>query len=146
MPGPAPKKDSERRRRNAPMANTVKLPAAGRKGTTPRWPLSGRTPKGWVGLWKKPQAVMWERNGDELLVARYLKLRNMVQDPVDISDVKPTVLGELRQMEDRLGLSPMALLRLRWEIVEEGPEVVSSPRPRRSRRGRLRVVGEEAIG
>lgn len=128
------------------MANTVKLPVTGRKGNTPRWPLNGRTPKGWVGLWKKPQAIMWERNGDEFLVARYLKLRNMVQDPDSIKDVKPTVLGELRQMEDRLGLSPMALLRLRWEIVEDTPEEVSAPRPKRSRRARLRVVAEEASG
>lgn len=144
MPGPEPKKDSERRRRNAPLANTVKLPATGRKGNTPRWPLNGRTPRGWVGLWKKPQAIMWERNGDELLVARYLHLRNMVQQPEDLNSVKPTVLGELRQMEDRLGLSPMALLRLRWEIVEDTPEKVSAPRPKRSRRARLRIVAEEA--
>lgn len=130
------------------MANTVKLPAQGRKGTTPRWPLKGHTPKGWVALWKKPQAIMWERNGDELLVARYLHLRNMVQQPESLKAIMPTVLGELRQMEDRLGLSPMALLRLRWEIVEDEPEEeVRGPRRTSvSRRGRLRVVGEEATG
>lgn len=28
------------------------------------------------------------------------------------------LMGECRQLEDRLGLTPMSLLRLRWEISE----------------------------
>lgn len=37
------------------------------------------------------------------------------------------LLGEVRMLEDRLGLSPMAMLRLRWEVVEEEPE--HGPKP-----------------
>src|SRR5882757_3798738 len=37
--GPPPKHPSTRRRRNVPMANTVQLPAEGRPGPTPAWPL-----------------------------------------------------------------------------------------------------------
>lgn len=37
--GPAPKHASVRARRNAPMANTIQLPAEGRKGPAPAWPL-----------------------------------------------------------------------------------------------------------
>ena len=59
---------------------------------------------------------MWERNGDEYLVARYLVLRNAIQDELDNSVVNATAMAELRQIEDRLGLSPMAMKRLQWEI------------------------------
>lgn len=127
MGGPVPKKFV--RRRNA-RPDWVQLPQAGRDGPTPRWPLNGRTPKGWVELWRKPQAIMWEQNGDEYLVARYLSVRNLVQNPQSMDDVNAAALGELRQMEDRLGLSPMAMKRLMWEIdatpVEEGLAEVTS--------------------
>lgn len=116
MPGPAPKPAAERRHRNKPMANTVLLPAEGRKGPIPKWPLRGRTLQGWADLWRTPQAVMWERQGSELLVARYLVLRNLIQDPDSLEDVNAAAWSELRQLEDRLGLSPMAMLRLRWEV------------------------------
>lgn len=72
-------------------------------------------------MWRKPQAVMWEKNGDEYLVARYLSLRNLVQNPQSLDEVNAAALSELRQMEDRLGLSPMSMKRLMWEI-EEAPE------------------------
>lgn len=59
---------------------------------------------------------MWERNHDEFLVARYLVLRNAIQDELDHSVVNASAMAELRQVEDRLGLSPMAMKRLQWEI------------------------------
>lgn len=113
MPGPPPKRNA--RRRNA-RPDWVTLPADGRKGRSPRWPLSGRVQRGWAELWRRPQAVMWERNHDEFLVARYLILRNTIQDELDHSVVNATAMAELRQIEDRLGLSPMAMKRLQWEI------------------------------
>lgn len=117
MPGPAPKKHA---RFGTGRAGWVVLPVEGRTGHTPAWPLSGRSPAGWADLWRKPQAVMWEKNGDEFLVARYLKLRNMIQDPDTMDDVNAAALSELRQMEDRLGLSPMAMKRLQWEMADVG--------------------------
>lgn len=113
MPGPPPKRNA--RRRNA-RPDWATLPADGRKGRAPRWPLSGRVQRGWAELWRRPQAVMWERNHDEYLVARYLVLRNTIQDELDNSVVNATAMAELRQIEDRLGLSPMAMKRLQWEI------------------------------
>lgn len=59
---------------------------------------------------------MWERSHDEFLVARYLILRNTIQDELDHSVVNASAMAELRQIEDRLGLSPMAMKRLQWEI------------------------------
>lgn len=115
MPGPAPNKNA--RRRNA-RPDWVQLPASGRIGPAPKWPLPGRTAAGWAAMWRKPQAVMWERSGDDLVVARYVKLRNLVQCPESLDEVNAAALSELRQLEDRLGLSPMALKRLQWEITE----------------------------
>lgn len=57
-------------------------------------------------------AVQWERLGYEELVARYVLLVLAAEDG-NLDSSK-----EARQMEDRLGLTPMSLLRLRWEVVE----------------------------
>lgn len=54
-----------------------------------------------------------------------------VVDPeggVVVVPVPVTVLGEIRQLEDRFGLSPLARRRLQWEIArveQESGEVVS---------------------
>lgn len=114
MPGPAPKKHA---RYGTGKSGWIQLPAEGRKGRTPAWPLDGRAPAGWKELWKKPQAIMWEHNGDQLVVARYLHIRNLVGQPRYADLINAAALSELRQLEDRLGLSPMALKRLQWEIT-----------------------------
>ena len=109
--GPAPKPADQRRRRNPPKANTVKLPAEGRQGPPPPWPLAGRTPNIWAELWRTPMAVVWERNGWQRFVARYVRVVLYAERSLDKS-----ALAEARQMEDRLGLNPLALVRLEWEI------------------------------
>ena len=119
MPGPAPNKFA--RRRNA-RPDWVQLPSSGYDGPVPDWPLGSPEPLGWAEIWGKPQAVMWARNDDVLLVARYARLRDLIQDPESVKDVNAAALSELRQIEDRLGLSPMALKRVQWEI-EEAPAV-----------------------
>lgn len=151
MPGPPPKPEGERRRRNPPRANTVRLPKHGRKGKTPKWPLDGRTPRGWAELWRKPQAIMWEHCGDEYLVARYLVLRNLIQHPKGASQIQATALAQLKQLEDALGLTPLARLKLCWEIVDEElegqSESLSSVKHATdiaSRRSRLKVVANDA--
>ena len=117
MPGPPPKPPEQRRRRNA-TPSTVRLPAEGREGPIPPWPLSKPT-KGeasvWGELWGTPQAVAWERLGWTRTVGRYARLLVKSEKP----GASTFSCGEVRQMEDRLGLTPMAMLRLRWEIVED---------------------------
>lgn len=143
MPGPAPKPDA--RRRNAPIANTLKLPAEGRSGPAPEWPLSGNAPAVWDELWSTPQAVAWERLGWTRTVARYVKVLGYCENP---ESVTVGLLGEARQMEDRLGLSPMSMLRLRWEIAsDEVAEKRESKRPaKKSPRERLKVVASDVAG
>ena len=117
MPGPAPKPDDQRRRRNA-TPQTTKLPAEGRKGKPPEWPLTKPTKaetEAWRQVWATPQAAAWEKLGWVRTVARYVRL--LVQS--EKKDATASICGEVRQMEDRLGLTPMAMLRLRWQIVED---------------------------
>ena len=49
------------------------------------------------------------------------------------------LLGEVRQLEDRLGLTPMALLRLRWEISADELQEARAAAPKPSR-ARLKAV------
>lgn len=115
MPGPAPNPNA--RRRNA-RPDWVSLPAEGRSGKAPGWPLEGRAPAGWVALWRLPQAVMWERDNAVVQVATYLLTRDAAHEALGRGEPNAALLSELRQIEDRLGLSPMALKRLQWEISE----------------------------
>lgn len=192
--GPPPKAESERRRRNATVAMT-RLPAEGRDGAAPKWPLipdvvvtakrdvqqakvevlefdyaeardEGKSTSGiekkldaarerlailnaqlaeqkkleallWRDMWKLPQAVAWERLGWTRDVAQYVR-HKVLAELGDLDSAR-----EARQWSDRLGLSPMAMLRLRWEIAanevgsrrEEKQREAARP-PKR----RLRVV------
>jgi hypothetical protein len=115
--GPPPKKASEKRRPNAGTFNKLDrvLPASGRRGDTPAWPLPDPIQaelEVWDQIWRTPQAVAWETLGWERAVARYV--RDLL--PAEQRGAPTNVKTEVRQHEDRLGLNPMSLLRLRWEI------------------------------
>ena len=155
---PLPKPEGQRRRRNAPMANTVKLPASGRAAPAPSWPVgfspSSRAESVWADLWRTPQSVAWERLGWTRVVARYVAL--LISSERDLGDVEDPrlyaamlsaqmkALPELRALEDRLGLSPMAMLRLRWEVAAD--EVAEQRESKRAapRRRRLVAVDPDA--
>ena len=134
MPGPAP--DPNPRRRN-PRPDAVLLPAKGYAGDIPPWPL-GRQSKteteAWAVLWRTPQAAAWAKMQLSRTVARYVRALVKAERP----GAAAFLLSEVRQLEDRLGLTPMAMLRLRWEIApdevadqRQQPSVASSDRRRR---------------
>ncbi len=164
--GPPPKHPSQRRRTNATVA-MVELPAEGRRGDIPVWPLipdivtsaqrdlaeakverlraEREEAEGssvgaverkldvalerleilerrlahqrdleatlWCDLWRLPQAVQWERLGWLRDVAQYVR-HKVLAELGDLDGAR-----EARQWSDRLGLSPLAMLRLRWEVV-----------------------------
>lgn len=95
----------------------VTLPADGFDGDLPSWPLHNEPSTAeealWMDLWRTPQAAMWAESGFERVVARYVMV-------TVLSEEEPTaaMLSEVRQLEDRLGLSPMALKKLQWVISE----------------------------
>lgn len=117
MPGPPP--NPLARRRNA-RPEWRKLPAAGRSGEPPAWPLThepdpraARAEKQlWAQLWTSPQAIAWEALGWARVVARYTRVVVAAEQP----DASASILAEARQMEDRLGLNPMSMKRLQWEL------------------------------
>ncbi|WP_193665372.1 hypothetical protein [Nocardioides kribbensis] len=126
------------------MANTVKLPSEGRDGETPLWPLSTSEPPTWAELWTTPQAVAWERLGWTRVVARYAEVVRMCENPEAMS---VGFLAEARQLEDRLGLTPMAMLRLRWEVAsDEVAEQRVTKAPKTTARGRLKVADNAVAG
>lgn len=115
MPGPPPKSDAIRRNSRV---GPVKLPAEGRKGEVPEWPLddpaSAEEERAWGQLWATPQAVAWERLGWTRSVGRYCRML------VDAEQtLRPTLLAQCTAMEDRLGLTPKSLRMLMWEIVAD---------------------------
>lgn len=138
MPGPAPKSPEQRVRRNAPLANTLKLPSEGRREPAPVWPLSTPEPRVWAELWATPQAVAWERLGWTRVVARYCESLLLAEsDPG-----KASLLTAVLQMEDRLGLTPMAMLRLRWEVAADEVEAKREQQKSTKVKRRLTVVDD----
>src|SRR5881397_550969 len=91
-------------RRNA-RVGPVKLPAEGRDGPVPSWPLPGRVKaverEAWAQLWRTPQAVAWERLGWTRTVARYCRLMVAAEHPAAL----PAVMAQATALEDRLGLT-----------------------------------------
>jgi hypothetical protein len=114
------------------------LPAKGRPGDPPRWPLDKQHPVEvdvWRQLWATPQAVAWEKLSWTRTVARYC--RAVVLAEVSVS---PPLLAQVTAMEDRLGLTPKAMRLLMWQIA---PDEVAERREESagSVRGRIRAVG-----
>lgn len=144
---PLPKPAGERRRRNAPMANTLKLPRAGRKGKPPAFPgeLNDYDAVVWADLWRTPMAVAWELDNNIRTVARYLRVMRAAEVALESGDIPAAALAEVRQLEDRLGLTPMARLRLRWEI--DGTDDVAAARAAKKppARRRLKAVDPSAV-
>lgn len=114
MPGPPPDPNS-RRSKNA--TYTV-LPAEGRIGPTPPWPLSKATATEltvWAELWTRPQATVWEKIGNARIVARYVRLTVQAEKP----KAPVTLQSKVMQLEEHLGLTPTAMARLRWTIAAD---------------------------
>jgi hypothetical protein len=114
--GPAP--DPNALRRDRDQGEWTVLPAEGRKGRPPEWPLtepSERELELWRKMWTKPQALMWSRLGQQFEVA--LLVRNLAQ--VEQPD-SPVNLGTLvRQQMDSLGMTTPGLRSNRWRIARD---------------------------
>jgi hypothetical protein len=140
--GPAPDPTALRRERDA--GEWTILPAEGRQGATPDWPLTeqgDRETELWGRLWKVPQALMWERYGQEIEVALYVRRLCEAEKPDAFIGLGTLV----RQMGDSLGLSTPGMRANRWRIdrASEEDETPAGPTPTTaptSARARLRAV------
>jgi hypothetical protein len=138
--GPAP--DPNALRRDRDQSTWLHLPSAGRQGEAPAWPLVRPTRRElvlWEREWRRPQAIIWERHGQELLVALY------VRSVVAAEKAKaPTYARKLvQQLMLDLGITEEGLLRHRW-IIDDEDSPVAEVRPTGteapSARARLKLV------
>lgn len=146
--GPPPDPNALARERDA--GEWTKLPISGRPGPAPEWPLTrpnARETKLWTELWRKPQAIMWEKLGQFHEVALYV--RRLTEAEQRNSAVALSTL--VRQLADSLGLTTPGLRAARWTIVRDKSEAVAppaagtaAPPARPSARQRLKVVGGNA--
>lgn len=144
--GPAPDPTALRRNRPSDQSSWRMLPADGRPGDPPDWPLTDVTDREWelwCELWSRPQAVMWEELGQDYEVALFVRGLAEAEKP----DAKVDVRKLARQYLDSLGLSVQGMLRNRWkiaaagQIAEPGPGgIAEQPPRRRSARDRMKVV------
>lgn len=154
MPGPPPNPNARHRTgQGSPPgrkgSGVVRLPAEGRKGKPPPWPLlaparsqevSAAERALWLMLWSSPQAVAWERLGVEREVAMYCRWSVIAESGDN------RAASEARLQADRLGLTPMSLRRLMWEITadevaeQRGRAGTSSGATAKRRRPDIRAV------
>lgn len=90
----------------------------------------------WSDLWSSPQAVIWEESRAHREVAQYVRWKVRAEQ----GDLKAA--SEARQLSDRLGLNPLALMRLRAE-VEHVDEVEDRGKRRRETPDRKPKSGPE---
>jgi hypothetical protein len=134
--GPAP--DPTAIRRDSDRASWTHLPAAGRQGDPPPFPLpqpSKRELAIWAEEWRRPQAVMWEANHQEREVALYVRWVVKSERP----DAAIALGTLVRQLQESLGLSLPGLARNRWIIAStddraERPQLVGGMSTKERRR------------
>jgi hypothetical protein len=144
--GPAPDPDALRRNRPSDAAGWSTLPADGRAGAPPEWPLIDVQPREWdlwCDLWSRPQAVMWERLDQRYEVAMFVRKLAEAEMPKASVELQKVV----RQYLDSLGLSVQGMLRNRWRIAtpeqdQADTDQATAPKvpARPSARDRLTVV------
>lgn len=115
--GPAPDPNALRRER-ADDKGWVLLPVEGRMGDAPVFPLRQYSEDElslWAELWRKPQAVMWEKLGLSFQVAAYVRAFLESVEPEASAGIKTAVI----RMEGELGISVPGMGALRWRLSED---------------------------
>ena len=155
--GPLP--DANHRRANAATIPTTTLPAAGRSGPAPRvpkgWELDVAGRAWWRWAWATPQAAAWDP-GSLHVVLRRARLEDDLAtvgqveglDFLDVLEAEKAaevrtaiarlaglvtgrlgIVREMRELDDRLGLTPKAMAQLRWTIVAEDDQAETAAPP-----------------
>lgn len=121
---PQTKLPGQRRRRNKAQPQWQGLPTTGRTGPPPALPAKRpawlkSTREWWKTIWASPMAAAW-------LPADVPTLQRMAYlvEAVARGDMRADLLSEIRQLEDRFGLSPKSRRALQWQITpaEDEPE------------------------
>jgi hypothetical protein len=95
------------------------LPAEGRTGNPPKWPLSkmvARELSTWRKLWAMPAAVEWQRLGLVDQVARYCRVKVRAEQV----DAPVVVMAECRHLETVFGIGSANMAKLRRRLAGDG--------------------------
>lgn len=129
--GRYPKPDGERRNRAERQFDWTVLPFEGRVGeppALPKWrPWTEQTVEWWADLWSTPQATMWDPSGRSLHALALLHHELMLDQHREQSRAS-SISAEMRQHEDRHGLTPKAMLQMRWRVAS-APAEAATPAP-----------------
>lgn len=125
MPGPLPKPAEQRTRRHK-VIGQQKLEAPSKPDGIPPCPMPShpKTQEWWDTIWRSPMAKVWA-DTDVFALERLALLWDLVY----LGAATAAILAEMRQMEDRYGLSPAALRKLQWEVEANGGKVEDTPEP-----------------
>lgn len=139
--GPPPDPNSARSEANG----WTTIPQAGRLAPAPEWPLTlptDREVEMWERFWAKPQALIWERDGQLEYVAVFVRQLIEAEGEKASAENRKTV----RMMFADLYLTSDSMARARIKIV--GDEVAAKrPKPVEDDDDpRLRLVGNGAAG
>lgn len=109
------KPDGERRNRAERKLDWTVLPLEGRQGDPPALPAwrewTEATRAWWAELWSTPQAVAWDQSGRSMHTLALLHHELMTTD-----GNAAKISAEMRQHEDRHGLTPKAMMQMSWRI------------------------------
>jgi hypothetical protein len=142
--GPAPTSTDRSHKAKADAQGWTTLPADGRDGALPAFPLDMCTPREmtlWERLWETPQAVMWEQLHQEFEVASYVRLLVRAESPRSSA----IVWGQVKQFAESLGLSVSGMQRNKWTIAkldqdDDETTTLSAVSPVASLTARLKAV------
>ena len=146
--GPAPDPNALRRDRKSDAGWTV-LPTSGREGDAPEWPLtewSRREEVLWVAFWRKPQAILWERNAQAYEVAMHVRSFAEAEKP----DASVSLRTLVRQQADALLLTIPAMHSARVKLSDDqvgAKRAAKEPAAKApSSRNRLQAVSGDSGG
>jgi len=142
--GPPPDPNALRNERSDVLGWKV-LPVTGRPGPAPDWPLpeaSERELWHWERLWKTPQATEWEKLGQLVEVAVYVRRLAEVEQPGATASLGNHVL----RLGEGLGLTLPGLARNRWQIGSQtGAAPASQPEAPTGTDGRGRAASSSGM-
>lgn len=130
------------RRRPGDGGEWTVLPAEGRAGDPPAWPLGpnpgARAMNLWAALWVTPQAIMWEQGHQEIEVALHVLTLVDAEQPGAPAAVRTLA----RQQMDSLGLTTPGMRASRWRIAHDDDGQPSPVQSGSSSKSRVKIASE----
>lgn len=142
MAAPYPKPDSERVNRHKMGDKGFEWTNLPSKNDNPIPPMpkdiewTDRAKEKWEELWTSPQSTMWT-GALKTTVEQFIGLFDRFWGSRGYVDTSASVINGMTQCSDRLGLSPKAMLQLRWRVLPDDSASITEPlklvdRPKRT--------------